>query len=143
MDTKEECLEHLTQNYHNQHSAVAYLGVNKIYHFYNKILPFSQIKQFLSTSESSTLMSEERKSRIFDETFAIRPNDVYQFDLVDVSEMKSDNDGVNFLVCALDCFSRVAHVEPTSSKHTDVVCDAMVQIIARYGYRSNVVAMDR
>lgn len=143
MDTKEQCYEHLRQNYGNIYSTVSYLGTNKLYHFYNKLIPIKLIKKFLSTNESHTLMSEERKSKIFDVTWAIRPNDVYQFDLVDVTEMSNQNDGVKYLVCAIDCFSRVAHVEPVESKEAQQVSRAMIEIIYRYGYKPNVAAMDR
>lgn len=143
METKEQCYDHLVQNYGNIYSPVSYLGVNKLYHFYNKLVPINLIKKYLSTNESYTLMSEERKSKIFDETWAIRPNDVYQFDLVDVTEMSPQNDGVKYLVCAIDCFSRVAHVEAVDNKDASQVSRAMLEIIYRFGYKPNVTAMDR
>ena len=134
METVQDCYNHLKENYGNIHSPISYLGANKLYHFYNKIIPMKQIRKYLSTNESFTLMSEERKSKIYDETWAIRPNDVYQFDLVDVTEMSSNNDGVKYLVCAVDCFSRIAHVESVENKGADQVCKAMLEIIHRYGY---------
>ena len=143
MESVQECYDHLKENYGNIYSPISYLGANKLYHFYNKIIPVKTIRKFLSTNESFTLMSEERKSKIFDETWAIRPHDVYQFDLVDVTEMSSSNDDVKYLVCAIDCFSRVAHVEGVENKGADLVGKAMLEIIHRYGYTSNIVAMDR
>ena len=143
METTEECLDHLTENYSNPNSAIAYLGVNKLYHFYNKILPISQIKIFLSTSESFTLMSPERKSKIYEQTFAVCPVDVLQMDLVEVTEMQNQNDNVKYLICVIDCYTRIAHAEGLQTKKSSEVAQTMSDLIFRYGRRPNVVAMDR
>lgn len=143
MDTPQDCLDHLTDNYSNPNSAVAYLGVKKIYHFYNKILSIKQIKKFLSTSESYTLMSPERKSKIYEQTFAVCPVDVLQMDLVEVSEMEKQNNNVKYLLCAIDCYTRVAHTEGLKTKKSAEVAQTMSDIIFRFGRKPNVVAMDR
>ena len=81
LTTKEQCLNHLEENYHSSNSPVAYLSILKLYNFYNKILPVSEIKRSLATSESYTQLSPERRSNFFEETMAFSPNDVIQFDL--------------------------------------------------------------
>lgn len=143
LTTKEDCLNHLEENYHTYNSPVAYLGVHKLYRFYNKILTQREIKRFLATSESYTQLSPERRSKVFEETLAFSPNDVIQFDLVDVSEMKKENNNFCFLICAIDCYSRVAHVLPLLTKHSKQVALSMSAIVHRYGVRPRIISMDR
>ena len=51
-------ISHLKENWNNVGNPVGFLGINKIYEFYNRVLPKREIKNVLSTFESFTLMSE-------------------------------------------------------------------------------------
>ena len=43
----DELLNHLKKNYKDPRSPIAYLGVTKIYQYYNKKLTYSKIRDFL------------------------------------------------------------------------------------------------
>lgn len=139
----EKSLQHLKQNYKNPSSPIAYLGVRKLYYYYNEVIPMARIKDFLSKSESFTLMSPERRSRIFDRTFVMGPYDLYQLDLIDVSELAEYNENIKFLICVIDCFTKISHVATLENKQCGSVVTAINEIIHRFGYVPRVAAMDK
>ena len=54
------------------------------------------------------------------------PNDTFQGDLVDMGRNSGKyNDNVVFLLTAIDCFSRLAYVEPLKSKSGKDVTNAL------------------
>ena len=57
----------------------------------------------------------------------------FQCDLVDVGTYKKDNDGVRFLLCAVDVFSRYAWARPLARKTGKEVSEAFEDILAEAG----------
>ena len=56
-------ISHLRKNYLNPKSGVSFGGVNRIYNFYNKVIPIETIKEFLSKDNSYTLHTKSFKKR--------------------------------------------------------------------------------
>ena len=81
-----------------------FLGVNKIYEFYNHILSIKVIKIFLSSFESHSLMSEVHKTSKQNVTIALHPRDAMQIDFFYVNEISQDNDGITYIFSAIDIF---------------------------------------
>ena len=73
--------KHLRDNYGNTDSPVSFLSSGKIYRFYNRQLSMKKIKEFLTTSESYTLLKPEKSRRIFNTTITYEPRDLVQADL--------------------------------------------------------------
>ncbi|HIC31517.1 MAG TPA: transposase, partial [Flavobacteriaceae bacterium] len=140
---EEKSLQHLTENYSNVMSPVAYLGAKKLYYYYDKNISYAKIRDFLSTKESYTLMAPERRSRIFDRTLAFSPNEVLQFDLIQVRELSNYNEGITQIICGIDCYTKEAHVETLLTKHCENVVQQMSNIIYRFGQRPRIISMDR
>lgn len=61
------------------------------------------------------------------------PHDQWQADLVDVSAYRSENDGVRYLLCVIDVFSKYAWVRPVKSKSTAIIKQALEKIIKEAG----------
>ena len=57
------------------------------------------------------------------------PNQQLQIDLKDVSRYASDNDGVRFLLCAIDVFSKKAYVYPMMNKTAKESEKALLSIL--------------
>ena len=69
--------KHLKENWDNVGNPVGFLGVNKIYDFYNRVLPKREIKNVLSKFESFSLMSEIHKTKKPNKTIALHPRDCF------------------------------------------------------------------
>ena len=50
----------LTSNYKNPSHPLAFMGIDKIYRYYNGILGKREIKQFLASVEAYSLMKQEK-----------------------------------------------------------------------------------
>ena len=59
--TYKSALQHLRKNYLNPTSGVSFSGINRIYNFYNKVIPIKEIKEFLSADNSYTLHAKSFK----------------------------------------------------------------------------------
>jgi hypothetical protein len=79
--TKESALSHLKENWNNVGSPVGFLGVNKIYDFYDHVISVKLIKKVLSSFESHSLMSEVHIPNKQNATIAFYPRDAFQIDL--------------------------------------------------------------
>ena len=74
--SKDSAMLHLKENWDNVDSPIGFLGVNKIYEFYNHVLSIKIITNFLSSFESHSLMSEVHKTSKQNVTIALHPRDV-------------------------------------------------------------------
>lgn len=59
--TYRSALSHLQKNYLNPKSGVSFGGVNRIYDFYDKVIPIKEIRKFLSKDNSYTLHTKSFK----------------------------------------------------------------------------------
>ena len=99
--TKKSASEHLKENWNDVKSMIGFLGVGKLYDFYNKVLTYDQIRSILSTFESYSLMSVIHKTRKSNPTIAHHKRDVLQIDYVYINELENYNDGVKFFFVEL------------------------------------------
>jgi hypothetical protein len=56
---------------------------------------------------------------------AVSPNDIWSMDLLDVANIKDDNDGVTFLLIIIDVYSRYAYAFPLKSKTPRAILTVM------------------
>ena len=83
------------------------------------------IKEWLKGQEAYTL-HKTIKRRFPRRRVIVRGiDDQWQADLLDVSKVKSDNDGVNFLLTCIDVFSKFAWVVPLKNKSAEEVVAGM------------------
>ena len=121
--------KHLKDNWANPASPVTFLGIRRIYEFYNKKLKLSEIKNILQTIDSWSLMKMNRyKKKSLNKFTCYHLNDLWMVDTCDVSELKDTNLNVQHLFSAIDCFSRKAYVIPLFSHTADDGIHALKQI---------------
>ena len=92
--TQESALIHLKENWDDVGCSVGFLGLGKIYDYYDRILSKKQIKKVLSTFESYSLMSETHQNKQKNVTIALHPRDLFQIDFFYVNEISDANDGI-------------------------------------------------
>ena len=127
---KNEAKTHLINNYKNINHPIAFMGVNKIYKYYNGLLPIKEIKDFLSTLEGYTLLKQTRinKKNKVTPIFSFHYLDLVQADLIEVSSISKLNHDTNFILCVIDVFSRYLWVEPIENKKAITVCKSIHKI---------------
>ena len=60
-----------------------------------------------------------------------RLNDVWDVDLMDMSNLAKYNDGVNFIAIFIDIFSRYLYMEPMKNKTTKETLTAIKNVFVR------------
>ena len=81
-------LNHLKKNYGKAGSIVSFLSPQKIYLFYNGEIKMEDIKSFLETSESYSLLKHEQPVKIFNKTITFHWRDLMQADLFYVDRLR-------------------------------------------------------
>lgn len=120
--SQESAISHLKENWNNVGNPVGFLGINKIYEFYNRVLPKREIKNVLSKFESFTLMSEVHITKKQNKTIALYPRDCFQIDFFYINEISEDNDGIQYIFSAIDIFTKRGFCVP------QVKCNAVTAV---------------
>ena len=140
--TIETASEHLKENWSNINSIVGFLGVGKIYELYEKVLTHDQIRAILSTFESYSLLSIAHQSKKSNPTIANHKRDVMQIDYVHISELAEYNDGIKYLFCAIDVFTKRAWCIPTIQCNADSSIESMMVIFNTLQTRPKTILSD-
>ena len=131
--SKDEAIKHLKSNYTNSAHPLAFMGVDKIYKFYNGVLSKNYIQSFLASEEVYSLIKQEKTNpqkkwtpvisfhyldlgNINFMISFIAHDFIVQADLIDISSLSEANLGIKYLLCVIDCFSRLNSKMNTVSK---------------------------
>ena len=74
------------------------------------------LKNWLNEQYTYTLHKAYRKPTTYRKTMVKTINNQWQADLVEMREFSKSNDGYNYMLTVIDCFSRYAWVEPLKTK---------------------------
>ena len=132
MDHKEKD-DILQQYYFNGRNPSAYSGAQKLYSALQKKYPdvftITYIKQWLSNQDAYSLQ-KSRRHRF--KTANVRVSAIGEqldIDLLSMANLADENDGVRFLLCAIDILSRKLWVRSVKSKTAKEVLRAMKDIL--------------
>ena len=103
--TYRSALSHLQKNYLNPKSGVSFGGVNRIYNFYDKLIPIKEIRKFLSKDNSYTLHTKSFKKR-YNPSFIRYKGQQMQADLIDVTNLSQKNKDIKFLLTIICSFTK-------------------------------------
>jgi len=87
--------------------------------------------RFLRTQDTYTLHRPVRKKFERNPIVVGDIDQQWQADLADVSEISKENNGNNFLLTVIDCFSKYAWVIPTKRKDASCMYEAFKQLFAK------------
>ena len=118
--TYRSALSHLQKNYLNAKSGVSFGGVNRIYNFYNKVIPIKEIRKFLSKDNYYTLHTKSFKKR-YNPSFIRYKDQQMQADLIDVTNLSQKNKDIKFLLTIICSFTKKAWIFLIRNKKSDVV----------------------
>jgi len=80
-----------------------------------------EARKFLQERDEYTVNKERRKKFQRNKIIVTNLQQQFQVDLADLSKYYDENDGYKYLLVAIDCFSRLASVEPLKTKSGTVV----------------------
>lgn len=139
--TYRSAISHLQKNYLNPRSGVSFGGVNRIYNFYNKVIPVKEIRKFLSKDNSYTLHTKSFKKR-YNPSFIRYKGQQVQADLIDVANLSQKNDDTKFLLNLICSFTKKAWMFPIKNKKSDIVLKAFKTFIKNVDKVPRNILMD-
>ena len=141
-DTQDAALEDLGRQYTTLGHPIAFAGQRAIYDWYLRKLSRKTISSFLASVEGYTLHREVRRSKR-NPIYLYAPRWRMEIDLLDVSQMKNENDGKTFLVMLIDCWTRFLWVEPIVNKSANIVLTAVMKMFTSVGETPKYLGGDR
>ena len=109
--------------YQTPGSAVAYSTPSRVAEHFN--IPVAKAKRFLEELEGYTLHREYKKPFLFNPYYVHNRRKQVQGDLIDISSLAADNDGVKFLLVLIDIFTKKLWVYSMTNKSANTTKAAM------------------
>ena len=120
--------------YFNPKNPAAFSGPNKLFRTLDKLYPgrftLNFIKQWLNSQDSYSLQRQVRHRFKTANVRVTYIGEQFDIDLMSVSNLAKDNDGVNYLLFAIDIFSRKLWIKPLKKKTAKAVLSAMREILS-------------
>ena len=98
---------------------VGYSGINDLVR--KSGLKQKQVEEFLDTVDTYTLHKPIRKKFETRRVYVKGIDDQFQADLVEMREFSKENDGYNYLLTVIDCFSKYAWAIPIKNKTAEEI----------------------
>lgn len=89
----------------------------------------AQVKAWLQTQDTYTLHRPARRRFARDHYRVGAVDQLWQADLSDMSAFQKDNQGVRYLLCIIDVFSKMAWVQPLKAKTSRALTEAFQDLI--------------
>lgn len=106
--------ETFNKRYQTLGDPLAYSGISNVTRITGQRV--KDVEDRLAGIFSYTLHREYKKPRHYNPFFIYFARQQLQVDLIDISDLAQDNDGVTFLMTAIDVFTKKAWVEPMKNK---------------------------
>ena len=97
----------------------------------NHGITIKEVREFVQKQEVNQLFKVPNRIKKYFPITAKHKYDIVQIDLVDMSDISSSNNGVKYLLVAVDVFSRVAFVEPMKNKAQSTIIETMEKIVEK------------
>ena len=117
--------------YHDPKHPASFTGDRKVLakHLGKTFLKKNNLEKWLQKDDSYSSHKPIRYKFKRRQTMAAGPRRQYQIDLLDTSKYSSSNEGVKFLLTAIDVFSKFAWAIPIPNKTGPVVANALKKIL--------------
>ena len=89
------------------------------------------VRQFLAQDYPTQLTQTQHKVEAKGHIVATNPNELWQFDILDLSRYAKKNEGIRYILACVDVFTRKAYVEPMKQKNAENVEKAFDDIIKK------------
>ena len=89
-----------------------------------------EIKNYVQ-ADYSTQLTKTQNKETDGRIVAFVPNELWQFDIIDMKRYEKKNDGYKYIFCCIDVFTRKAFVEPMMQKDSPACLEAFKEILKR------------
>ncbi|CAG2184465.1 unnamed protein product [Mytilus edulis] len=128
----EEVNNLLTPIYYNIENPSSFSSASKLYHIVNadgKKIGYHKIKRWLNAQDNYSLQKTPRRSFRRLRVYTTGIGNLMDVDLMQVSNLSQWNSGYNFILVAIDCFSRRLWMQPSKSKKGVDIAKAFGKIL--------------
>ena len=125
-------LKDLKRKYEKPGDPLYMAGIQTIKDHYKSALSIEAIKNFLAKSRSYTI-HYEFKPEIHNPYYIRRLRHMIQIDLMEISQISEYNKGYNYILVAIDCFSRKVWARLLMTKTADEVLSNFQSILNETG----------
>ena len=126
--------EYLSSLYFNPKLPSSYLGPEKLYQLVKSQAKFKigrhRIRKWLQDQEANSLTRGARRKYIRSRVIVAGIDSQWDVDLMDMVDIAKLNDGVEYVLVAIDIFSRFAHCRQIKSKKGEDVLGALKLILS-------------
>lgn len=98
----------------------------------DKTIKYEDVKNFLRSNLTYTLHYPTKKNFKRNRIIVSRPHQQAQADLVDMRSLNGLNDGFNYILTFIDCFSKFAYAKPLKNKTQTEVAEMLDSIFSDY-----------
>ena len=138
--------DYLASIYYDAKHPGSYAGPDKLYHVVKTEGKFKigkyRIRKWLQDQESYSLTRGARRHFERNRVIVEKSNSQWDVDLADLSQLSKDNDGVKYLLVAIDVFSRFVWCQPLKTKEGGEVVKAIQRIIQQ-GRQPKTIRTDK
>ena len=119
--------------YTDPKAPASFTGKRKFYHEIKKRFPVNskQVDKFLQTQDAYTIYRPAKLKFPTRPMISVGLDFQWDMDLADVANLKKDNDGITFLLVAIDILSRYAWVVPLPNKTGVAVVKGLEEMIGK------------
>jgi Chromo (CHRromatin Organisation MOdifier) domain len=130
-------------NYINPSHPTAFSSIGNIHRFYKGKYRQSEIRKALAHVDSYTLHREVKRPKTYNPFFIYSLREQVQMDLIDVRQLAAKNDGVTFILTAIDCFSKKAWLKTLVNKTAANTLEAIKELTAEIQPPMRSIFLDR
>lgn len=137
--------DYLTSIYYDPKHPASYAGPTKLYRVAKaagKKVTLRQIRDWLKRQETYTLHRQVRHKFPRNKVVVDGIDEQWDADLMDMASLSKHNNGVRYILVAIDIFSRYTWLRPLKSKQGKEVVDAFASIFAE-GRKPHRLRTDR
>jgi Integrase core domain len=133
----------ISANYIVPSHPTAFGGIGNIKRFYKNRFGQKKILSTLSSIDSYTLHREYKRPKYRNPFFIYSIREQIQMDLIDMRQKAADNDGVTFLMVAIDVFSKKAWVKTMRNKSAATSLTLIKQLVEEIAPPIKALFFDR
>ena len=137
--------ELLISIYFNPNNSSSFSSVRKLYLSAKAINPditLKDVQTFLRNTLTYTSFKPVQNKFVRRKIIVRGINDQWQLDLIVIPKFRDYNDGYVNILAAIDCFSRVAYVEPMRTKNASETLKAFKSILKRSKVKPRLIQTD-
>jgi len=126
-------IQEIHDNYTHPSHATAFSSPGNLKNYYRNRYAARPILETLQHIDAYTTHREYHKPRVTNPFYVYKKRQQVQMDLIDISRLKDDNDGVTFILVAIDSFTKKAWARPLKTKSAKDSVAAIKSIVENMG----------